>query len=401
MFDDVVICGAKRSPVGTLSGRLGETSAIVLGVSVVQAVLAESGVDPVAGEEVIVGNVLGAGLGQNIARQIQLNAGLSQAGSAFVVNQVCGSGLRAVALAASAIASGQARCIIAGGSENMSQAPYLLPTHRRGARLGHDVCIDSLVHDGLWDAFGDVHMAETAENLADRYQLSRADMDAFAAESQQKAEQAQHAERFREEIVPIEVRRPRAATGVMDYDEHPRAGVTAEALAALKPAFRADGRITAGNASGVNDGAAFLLLADRASAQAWGLPILAHIRAAAVAGVDPAVMGIGPVPAIGTVLQQSGWQLADIDLLELNEAFAAQALAVLQELDRQYGPVDRQRVNVNGGAIALGHPIGASGARIAVTLLHEMRRRQVQRGLASLCIGGGMGIAVLLEGAES
>ena len=363
-----------------------------LGARVIAALLERTGVDAARVDEVIMGQVLTAGAGQNPARQAAIDAGLPVDVPAMTVNKVCGSGLKSVQLAVQAIRCGDAEIIVAGGQENMNLAPHVLPGSRNGMRMGEWKLIDSMINEGLWDIFNDYHMGCTAENLVDRYNLTREEQDAFSAESQQKAEAAQKANRFAEEIIPIEVPRSRQPALVFDTDEFPRHGTTLESLAKLKPAFRPDGTVTPGNASGINDGAAAVLVTSARVARELGLQPLATIAAYSNAGVDPAYMGIGPVPATRRCLDKAGWRVDDLDLIEANEAFAAVSLAVGRELG-----FDNDKVNVNGGAIALGHPIGASGARILVTLLHEMRKRDVHKGLATLCIGGGQGVALAVE----
>ncbi|MCY1350775.1 Acetyl-CoA acetyltransferase [compost metagenome] len=358
----------------------------------IKRLLEQTGLDGSQVDEVILGQVLTAGSGQNPARQAAILAGLPHAVPAMTIGKVCGSGLKALHLAAQAIRCGDAEVIIAGGQENMSLAPYVLPGARTGLRMGHAKLIDTMIQDGLWDAFNDYHMGITAENLVEKYGLSREEQDAFAAESQRKAAAAIEAGRFRDEITPILIPQRKGEPLAFDTDEQVRAGTTAESLAKLKPAFRKDGSVTAGNASTLNDGAAAVLLMSAAKAQALGLPVLARIAAYANAGVDPAIMGIAPVSATQRCLAKARWQLADLDLIEANEAFAAQALAVGQELGW-----DASKVNVNGGAIALGHPIGASGCRVLVSLLHEMLKRDAKKGLATLCIGGGQGVALAIE----
>lgn len=390
---DVVIVAAARTPIGAFRGALSALSAVELGTVVVQRLLAQSGIAPTAIDEVILGQVLTAGCGQNPARQTALAAGLPVTVASTTLNKVCGSGLQAILQAVQAIRCGDAEVIIAGGQESMSQSPYLLKGVRNGLRLGHGTTVDSIIHDGLWDAFNDYHMGITAENLAEQYHISRQQQDDFALTSQQKAAAAQEAGRFDAEIVPVTVPCGNKEPLLVSRDEQPRPQTTAEALARLRPAFKKEGgTVTAGNASTLNDGAAAVLLMNADRARAAGLPVLAKIAGYAVAGVDPAIMGIAPVAASRRCLEKAGWRLDDVDLIEANEAFAAQALAVSQALGWA-----AERVNVNGGAIALGHPIGASGCRILVTLLYEMRRRQVARGLATLCVGGGQGVAVAIE----
>ncbi|HAC66536.1 MAG TPA: acetyl-CoA C-acetyltransferase [Pseudomonas sp.] len=391
-MQDVVIVAATRTAVGSFQGSLANVPAVELGAQVIRALLEQAGVDPAQVDEVILGQVLTAGAGQNPARQAAIRAGLPHEVPALTLNKVCGSGLKAVQLAVQAIRCGDAEIVVAGGMENMSLAPYVLSKVRTGLRLGHAELVDTMISDGLWDAFNDYHMGQTAENLVQQYQLSREAQDAFAARSQQRAAAAVESGRFQEEITPISIPQRRGEPLLFDTDEGIRADTTAEGLARLRPAFTKDGSVTAGNASSLNDGAAAVLVMSAAKATALGLTPLAHIAAYASAGVDPAIMGIGPVSATRKTLEKAGWQLADVDLIEANEAFAAQALAVGQELGW-----DDEKVNVNGGAIALGHPIGASGCRVLVTLLHELRRRDGRRGLATLCIGGGQGVALAVE----
>ena len=387
---DVVIVAATRTPIGTFQGGLSSVPAVTLGATVIRRVL--EGIDPAGVDEVIMGHVLRAGLGQNTARQAAIEAGVPDSVPAMTIDKVCGSGLKAVHLAVQAIRCGDAEAIVAGGMESMSLAPYVLPKARTGLRMGHAELLDSMIHDGLWDAFNDYHMGITAENVAERWGISREDQDAYAAESQRRASQARETGRFDAEITPVSVPQRRGDPFVVERDEQPRDGVTAESLARLKPAFSKTGSVTAGNASSLNDGAAALLVMSAERAKSLGLPVLATIRAYANAAVDPATMGIGPVPATRRCLERAGWTIDELDLVEANEAFAAQTLAVAKDLGW-----DGSKVNVNGGAIALGHPIGASGARILVTLLHEMQRRDVRRGLATLCIGGGQGVATAIE----
>ncbi|WP_283604276.1 acetyl-CoA C-acetyltransferase [Serratia proteamaculans] len=391
-MQQVVIVAATRTPIGSFQGALATLSAVDLGTVVVKALLARSGVPAAQVDEVILGQVLTAGCGQNPARQTALNAGLPYSVPALTINKVCGSGLKAIHLAVQAIRCGDAEVIIAGGQESMSQSPYLMNGARAGLRLGHGQLIDSVIQDGLWDAFNDYHMGITAENLADKYAISRSEQDQFALQSQQKTQAAQQAGHFASEITPVAVPKPRGEPLRVASDEQLRADATLESLARLRPAFRQDGTVTAGNASSINDGAAAVLLMSAAKAAELKLPVLARIAGYAASGVDPAIMGIGPVPAARRCLANAGWSLSEVDLIEANEAFAAQALAVGRELEW-----DSARVNVNGGAIALGHPIGASGCRILVTLLHEMQRREVNKGLAMLCIGGGQGVALAVE----
>jgi acetyl-CoA C-acetyltransferase len=388
----VVIVSAVRTAVGKFGGGLAGQSAVNLGAIVIREALARAQVDPARVDEVIMGQVLAAGCGQNPARQASLGAGVPEHVPAMTINKVCGSGLKAVALAAQAIAAGDAEVVVAGGQENMSQAPHVLPGSRDGWRMGDVQAVDSMIRDGLWDAFNQYHMGMTAENVARRHGITREQQDRFAVASQNKAEAAQKAGRFRDEIVPVRIPQRKGDPVVFEQDEFVRHGATLASMSGLKPAFAKDGSVTAANASGINDGAAAVLVMSEARAAALGLEPLARIRAYASAGLDPAYMGLGPVPASRRCLERAGWTAGDLDLLEINEAFAAQACAVNQEMRW-----DPDRINVNGGAIAIGHPIGASGCRILVTLLHELRRRGAQRGLASLCIGGGMGIALAVE----
>jgi acetyl-CoA C-acetyltransferase len=387
---DVVIAAARRTAVGSFLGSFGSTPAHELGRVAVAAALADAGVPGDAVGEVILGQVLTAGQGQNPARQAAMAAGVPQEVPAWGVNQVCGSGLRAVALAAQAIRNGDADIMVAGGQESMSLSPHAQAL-RAGQKMGALELVDTMIKDGLWDAFNGYHMGVTAENIAERYQIGRAAQDAFAAASQNKAEAARKAGRFVGEIAAVTLK-GRKGDVIVDADEYIREGATVDSMAGLKPAFKKDGSVTAANASGLNDGAAALVLMSAAEAERRGAPVLARVKSWASAGVDPAVMGLGPIPASRKALEKAGWSVADLDLVEANEAFAAQALAVGQELG-----LDPDKLNVNGGAIAIGHPIGASGARILVTLLHEMLRRDAKKGLATLCIGGGMGIALTVE----
>jgi acetyl-CoA C-acetyltransferase len=388
---DVVILSGCRTAIGTFGGVFKEVSAVELGTVAVRDTVRRAGVRPDQIDEVVFGCVLQAGLGMNPARQVAIKAGLPESVPATTVNKVCGSGLESVMRAAQAIKAGDAEIVVAGGTENMSRAPYLLPGARWGERLGNGKALDHMIHEGLTDAFHDIHMGVTAENLVERYGISREDQDAFAAESQRRAESAMKSGAFAEEIVPVVVPGKKGETRI-DADEHPRPGTTAESLAKLRPAFKKDGTVTAGNASGINDGAAALVVAGAERARRLGLTPLARVVAYASAAVDPRVMGIGPVPAVRKALEKASLPSDAIDLFELNEAFAAQSLAVLRELR-----LDPQKVNVLGGAIALGHPIGASGARILVTLLHALRARGLRYGLAGLCIGGGQGVALVVE----
>ena len=389
--DDVVILSGCRTAIGTFGGAFKDVSAVDLGTIAVREAVRRSGVRPDQVDEVLLGNILQAGLGMNPARQAAIKAGLPDSVPATTVNKVCGSGLQSVMMAAQAIKAGDAEILVAGGTENMTRAPYLLPGARWGERLGSGTILDHMIHEGLTDAFHDIHMGVTAENLVERYGISRADQDAFAAESQRRAESAIKSGAFKDEIVPVVVPGKKGETRV-DTDEHPRPGTTAESLARLKPAFKKDGTVTAGNASGLNDGAAALVVAGAERARRLGLTPMARIVAYASAAVDPKVMGIGPVPAVRKALEKASLGAEAIDLFELNEAFAAQSLAVLRELK-----LDAEKVNVLGGAIALGHPIGASGARILVTLVHALRARGRRYGVAALCIGGGQGVAMVIE----
>ena len=391
-MQDAVIVSAVRTPVGSFAGQFKDVPATELGAHAVRAALERAGISGDEVEEVVLGCVLQAGLGQNPARQSAIAAGIPKEVPSTTINMLCGSGLKSVAIASQMIRAGDADVVVAGGMENMTRAPYLLPAARFGFRMGDAQVVDSMVHDGLWDAFNDIHMGVTAENLADQYGIGREEQDEFAANSQQKAERAVADGVFKDEIVPIEVP-VKGGTRLVDNDEHPRAGTTADALAKLRAAFRRDGgTVTAGNASGVNDGAAAIVVMSARQAQERGLRTLGTVESYASVGVEPRIMGIGPVPAVRKALTNAGLELGDIDLFELNEAFAAQSLAVLRELD-----IDVERINPHGGAIALGHPIGASGGRILVTLLHEMRRRDSRRGLATLCVGGGQGQAAVIR----
>ncbi|UNL84096.1 acetyl-CoA C-acetyltransferase [Priestia koreensis] len=389
---EVVIVSAVRTAIGSFGGSLQNVSATTLGSTVIKAALNRASVQSHDVDEVIMGNVLQAGLGQNPARQAALEAGLPETVPAMTINKVCGSGLKAVHLAAQAILAGDAEIVVAGGMENMSQAPYLLNGARNGFKMGDQKVVDSMIKDGLWCAFNDYHMGVTAENLCEKYDIKREEQDEFSAASQQKAVAAIEAGRFKDEIVPVEVPGKKGQVTVFEQDEFPRAGTTADKLAKLRPAFKKDGSVTAGNASGINDGAAAVVVMSLAKANELGIKPLVHIKANASAGVDPSIMGIGPVAAVKKALEKATISLEDIDLVEANEAFAAQSLAVDRELH-----FNKEALNVNGGAIALGHPIGASGTRVLVTLIHEMQKRKVKRGLATLCIGGGQGVATIIE----
>ncbi|HER0886226.1 TPA: acetyl-CoA C-acetyltransferase [Streptococcus pyogenes] len=392
MTKEVVITSAYRTPIGNFGGVFKSLSAVDLGVTVVTKILADTGLKSDAIDEVIFGNVLHAGLGQNVARQVALNAGLSYDTPAFTIDMVCGSGLKAVELGAQKIQTGNADIVLVGGTENMSQAPYVLQGQRWGSRMGDSKVVDTMLKDGLSDAFAGYHMGITAENIVQQYGLTREEQDAFAADSQRKAQLAIEKGRFKEEIAPVTIPQRKGEPLLVDQDEYPKFGTTVDKLAKLRPAFIKDeGTVTAGNASGINDGAAAILLMSKEKAEELGLPILAKITSYASAGVDPSIMGCGPIPATKKALAKAQLTIDDIDLIEANEAFAAQALAVSRDLD-----FDNEKVNVNGGAIALGHPIGASGARILVTLLAEMAKRDVRHGLATLCIGGGQGQSIIV-----
>ncbi|HGH9310881.1 TPA: acetyl-CoA C-acetyltransferase [Streptococcus pyogenes] len=392
MTKEVVITSAYRTPIGNFGGVFKSLSAVDLGVTVVTKILADTGLKSDAIDEVIFGNVLHAGLGQNVARQVALNAGLSYDTPAFTIDMVCGSGLKAVELGAQKIQTGNADIVLVGGTENMSQAPYVLQGQCWGSRMGDSKVVDTMLKDGLSDAFAGYHMGITAENIVQQYGLTREEQDAFAADSQRKAQLAIEKGRFKEEIAPVTIPQRKGEPLLVDQDEYPKFGTTVDKLAKLRPAFIKDeGTVTAGNASGINDGAAAILLMSKEKAEELGLPILAKITSYASAGVDPSIMGCGPIPATKKALAKAQLTIDDIDLIEANEAFAAQALAVSRDLG-----FDNEKVNVNGGAIALGHPIGASGARILVTLLAEMAKRDVRHGLATLCIGGGQGQSIIV-----
>ncbi len=388
--DPVVIVSARRTAIGNFGGAFANLSAVDLGKTAVTQAIADAGLTPSEIDDVILGQILTAGVGQNPARQTAIAAGIPAEKTAMTINQVCGSGLRAVALGLQAIACGDSSIAVVGGQESMSQAPHCVGM-RAGVKFGNVEMIDTMIRDGLWDIFNGYHMGVTAENIAEKFQVTRADQDAFSAASQQKAEKAIAEGKFKTEIVPVTIKGKKEDT-LIDRDEFPRAGVTAEALGKLRPAFKPDGSVTAGNASGINDGAAALVLMRASEAKKRGLAPFAKIASWATAGVDPAIMGTGPIPASRKALEKAGWKVSDLDLIESNEAFAAQACCVMKELG-----LPPEKVNVNGGAIALGHPIGASGARVLVTLLHEMARRDAKKGLATLCIGGGMGIALCVE----
>lgn len=389
---DVVIVAARRTAIGTFGGGLSSLSADQLGTAVIKALMEETGVAGDQINEVVLGQVLTAGCGQNPARQSAINAGIPASVPAMTINKVCGSGLKAVHMAVQAIRCGDAEMMIAGGQESMSQAPHVLPNSRNGQRMGNWSMVDTMIKDGLWDAFNDYHMGITAENIVEKYGISRDEQDEFAAASQQKAAAAREAGYFDGQIVPVSIPQRKGDPIVVDRDEGPRDGVTAEGLGKLRAAFKKDGTVTAGNASSLNDGAAAVMVCSAEKAKELGLTPIATIKAYANAGVDPTIMGTGPIPASQRCLKLAGWSAEDLDLVEANEAFAAQAISVNRDMGWDTG-----KVNVNGGAIALGHPIGASGCRILVSLLHEMVRRDVHKGLATLCIGGGMGVALAVE----
>ena len=392
MSDDIVIVAAGRTALGNFGGTLSSLPAAQLGATVIKGLLERSGLKPEQVDEVILGQVLAAGNGQNPARQTSLVAGLPHSSTAMTINKVCGSGLKAVHLAYQAVACGDADIVIAGGQENMSSSAHVLPNSRNGQKMGDWKAVDTMIKDGLWCAFNDYHMGITAENIASQYNFSREAQDEFAASSQQKTEAAQKAGVFNEEIIPVVIPQRKGDPLVFNTDEFPRAGTTAASLGKLKPAFKKDGSVTAGNASGINDGAAAVIVMKASKAKALGLTPMARIVSFASAGVDPAIMGTGPIPATTKCLEKAGWQVSDLDLIEANEAFASQAMSVNESLG-----FDLDKVNISGGAIALGHPIGASGARVLVTLLHGMQRTGAKKGLATLCIGGGQGVAMAVE----
>lgn len=389
---EVVIVSAKRTAVGKFGGAFKNVSPVELGQVAVRGALADANLDANLVDEVILGNVLGAGQGQNVARQVSIASGIPETVPAFTINKVCGSGLKSVVLAAQSILAGDNDIVVAGGTENMSMAPYVLEGHRWGQRMGNGQVIDTMLKDGLTDAFNGIHMGETAENIVEKYAISREDQDQLAANSQNKAEAAMIAGKFTDEIQAVSVPQRRGDDIIVDQDEYPRAGVTADSLSKLRPAFRKDGTVTAASSSGINDGAAAVVLMSKAKAEELGLEPLATIKSYASAGVDPKIMGTGPIPATKKALEKADVSIDDIGLIEANEAFSAQALCVVRGLE-----MNMDKVNVNGGAIAIGHPIGASGARILVTLLHEMKRREEKLGLATLCIGGGQGISMIVE----
>jgi acetyl-CoA C-acetyltransferase len=392
MEKEIVIVSAARTPIGSFNGGLSSFSAVELGVIAAKEAIKRANISPDLIDETIAGNVLGAGLGQNVIRQVAVNAGVPVESPALTINIVCGSGLRSVSLAAQVIKSGDADIILCGGTESMTNAPYLLPQARKGYRMGDGKLIDSMIKDGLTEAFSQIHMGMTAENIAEKWNISRQEQDEFSLQSQLKCEAAQKAGKFADEIVKIAIPQKKGEPIIFDTDEFPRHGTTIEALAKLRPSFKPDGTVTAGNASGINDGAAFLVIMSKEKADALGLKPLARIKAYGTAGLDPQIMGYGPVFATQKALKMANMQISDIELVEGNEAFASQSIAVVRDLK-----LNPEIVNVNGGAIALGHPIGASGARILTTLLYEMKRRNAKNGLATLCIGGGMGTAVIIE----
>lgn len=389
---EVVIASAARTPIGSFGGNLAGLSAVDLGVTAAKEAIKRAGIDVSMIDDVIVGNILSAGLGQNVARQVAIYAGVPENVTAMTINKLCGSGLRAVSMAAQFIMLGDADIILAGGTESMTNAPYLLPKARYGYRMGDGKIIDSMIHDGLTETFNNYHMGVTAENIAKRWNISRAEQDAFALSSQLKAEAAQKAGRFAGEIAPVSIPQRKGDPVVVDTDEYPRHGTTLEKLAKLPPAFEKEGSVTAGNSSGINDGAAMLVVMSKQKADELGIKPLVTIKSYASVALDPTIMGYGPVPASRKALEKIGYSIDQIDLVEANEAFASQSIAVVRDLG-----LDPEKVNVNGGAIALGHPIGASGARILTTLIYEMLRRDVKTGLATLCIGGGMGTSLIVE----
>lgn len=389
---EAVIVSAVRTPIGSFGGSLKDVSAIKLGAIAAREAINRANLKPEMIEEVIFGNVLQTGLGQNVARQVSIEAGIPVEVPSMTINKVCGSGLKTVILAVQAILLGEAEIVLAGGTENMSMAPFILPKARWGQRMGDATIVDSMIHDGLWDVFNDYHMGITAENIAEQWNILKEDQDKFALESQLRAEAAIKNDRFKEEIVPVEIPQKKGAPIIVNKDEYPRLGSTIEGLAKLKPAFKKDGTVTAGNASGINDGAAAVVLMSKEKAEELGLKPLVSIVSYASAGVDPKIMGYGPVPASKKALSKAGMSISDIELVEANEAFAVQALAVAKDLN-----LELEKTNVNGGSIALGHPIGCSGTRILVTLIHEMIKRDSKTGLATLCIGGGQGAALIVK----
>lgn len=389
---EVVIVGAARTPIGNFGGSLAEVSAVQLGVTAAKAAMERAGITPDQVDDVIIGNILSTGLGQNPARQVAIHSGIPETTPSMTINKLCGSGLRAVSMAAQFIALGDADVVLAGGIESMSNAPYFMPKARFGQKMGHGQILDSMIHDGLTDVFHDYHMGITAENIAERWNISKEEQDQYATMSQNRAEAAQKAGKFVDEIAPVVIPQRKGDPKVVDTDEYPKHGLTVEKLAKLKPAFKKDGTVTAGNASGINDGAAMLIVMSKEKADELGVKPLVTIKSYAQAALDPQIMGYGPVPATKKALEKVGMRIEDIDLVEANEAFAVQALAVTKDLG-----LDPEKVNVNGGAIALGHPIGASGARVLTTLIYEMLRRDAKTGLATLCIGGGQGTSLIVE----
>ncbi len=389
---EVVIVGAARTPIGNFGGSLSKLSAVDLGVAAAKEAIKRAGVSPEDVDEVLIGNILSAGLGQNVARQVSIGSGIPVTTPALAINKLCGSGLRTVSMAAQFIMLGDADVVLAGGIESMSNSPYILPKGRWGERMGHGKIVDTMISDGLMDVFNDYHMGITAENIAEQWNLSREEQDEFALTSQLRAEKAQKEGKFKDEIVPVEIPQRKGDPIIVDTDEYPKQGMTIEKLAKLRPAFKKDGTVTAGNASGINDGAAMLVVMAKEKADELGLKPLATIKSYASAALDPSIMGYAPVPATKKALEKAGMKIDDLDLIEANEAFAAQSLSVVKDLG-----LDTEKVNVNGGAIALGHPIGASGARILVTLLYEMIKRDSKTGLATLCIGGGQGTSLIVK----
>ncbi len=389
---EVVIVGAARTAIGSFGGTLSKVSAVEMGTIAAKEAIKRAGIKAEIVDEVIIGNVLSAGLGQNVARQISIHAGISEDASALTINKVCGSGLRAVSMAAQFIMTGDSEVVLAGGTESMSNAPYVLPSTRWGQRMGDGSIVDTVIKDALWDAFNDYHMGNTAENIAEKWNLTREEQDEFALRSQARAEKAIKEGKFKDEIVPVEIPQRKGEPIIFDTDEFPKMGSTIEKLSKLKPVFKKDGTVTAGNASGINDGAVMFIVMSKDKAEELGLKPLVTIKSYASSGLDPKIMGYGPVPATRKALQKAGITVADLDLVEANEAFAAQSLAVVKDLG-----LDIEKVNVNGGAIALGHPVGASGGRILITLIYEMIKRDAKTGLATLCIGGGQGTAIIVE----
>ncbi|WP_291634087.1 acetyl-CoA C-acetyltransferase [Clostridium sp.] len=389
---EIVIVGAARTAIGSFGGTLSSISAVEMGTVAAKEAIKRAGIKPELVDEVIIGNVVQAGLGQNVARQISIHAGIPEEASALTINKVCGSGLRAVSMAAQFIMCGDAEVVLAGGTESMSNAPYLLPNNRWGSKMGDGKVVDSMINDSLWDAFNDYHMGVTAENVAEQWNITREEQDKFSLNSQLKAEKAIKAGKFKDEIVPIEIPQRKGDPMIFDTDEYPKMGSTIEKLGKLKPAFKKGGTVTAGNASGINDGAVMFIVMSKDKAEQLGLKPLVTIKSYGSGGVDPKIMGYGPVIATRKALYKAGMTIADLDLIEANEAFASQSIAVARDLG-----LDSEKVNVNGGAIALGHPVGASGGRILITLIYEMIKRDAKTGLATLCIGGGQGTAIIVE----